>query len=1129
MLMTKTAKNIWGLVSSISFLITTTACKKPAWLTPLKTYVAVIFLLLSYSTVDAQVKVFEGKETIPTYQLGADETSPIFYTGRNVQGASGHFYPYPAQIKLGEELSDVSYNMVYLENKYLKVSILPDLGGKIFSAIDKTNGHELFHTNSVIKPDFIGTLGAWISGGIEWCFPHHHRTTTFMPADYIIQKNGDGSATVWIGETERSLRLRGVIGITLHPDRSYIDVTYRLNNPNPVTKNFLFWANVAITADENFRSFWPPSHEIGVFHNNSSFTHWPISQEIYRGIDYTAGVDLTWWKNHPSPVSFFFWGGEEGFIGGYDYSQNAGTIHVGDVYENSTSKLWQFGPGLRGQNARRKLTDDGKAYVELMTGTFSHNQPDYGWFSPHSVKDAKNYWYPIKDIEIAKNATIDAAVTLQMRNPTTVFYGFNTTREFKNAKLILKYKGKEVVSKIIDIDPANPFTATWTSEKPLDEYELYTELSDENGNNLVSYSPFKPKNPKLPEPQEKVKNPEEIESVEDLYLAGRFVEQFSRPNLNADDYYLEALKRSPNDYRVNLALGISRVQQWRYSEAEEFLLRAAEKLKTKYIQPKDGELFYHLALVQRNLGKTSEANRNFHQATWYYNWYSNSYYQLAQMESIKGDYHKALEYIENAYSTNNNDGGILVLYSALLRKLERKQEAHKLMDKLIEFDPLNFTAYYEKELLNGNTSLNNLHNNMQDVDNNYLEIATNYLNAGMHEDAITLLSGLENPQNPLVYYYLAYFYNIMNHPVKAEEMLSAAQTLSFDYCFPYRQETEKILDSAIDVDHDKSKAFYLLGNLLYDKRPGEAISAWESAINIDKEMPMVWRNLAFGSFYYNKNVSKAIEHQTKAISSEPDNPIWYAELAKYYDASERDFKECLAILEAHVDIVMQDVTAPKELVKLFNLNGEYDKAIDLLKTHHFRTWEGGRNIYWYYVNAHTLKALQLLKNEKYNDAILHLESALLYPENLEVGKPLNDERNALIYFVMGQVYEKMNNNLDANKFYDKCVSAINSSEWSDLLYYQGIANKKIGNEDLSAELFNNLTNKGNEIVESNKASSGNGVEESKNRKALSNGYYLQALGVLGKGDKAEAEKLLIKSLDAYKNNLWARYFLENEL
>jgi tetratricopeptide (TPR) repeat protein len=1094
---------------------------------------AVLCLVLSFQQLTAQVKVYEGKETIPTYQLGPNEPSPIFYTGRNVQGAAGHYYPYPAQITLGESLTDVTYDMIYLENEYLKVSILPALGGKLFSAIDKTNGHEIFHRNSTIKPDLIGTLGAWISGGIEWCYPHHHRTTTFMPADYRIETNEDGSATVWVGETEKSLHLRGVIGITLHPGHSYIDVVYRLNNPNPVMRNFKFWANVAVTADSNFRTFFPPSQEIGVFHNNSSFTHWPISHEVYKGTDYTSGVDMTWYKNHPSPVSVFFWEGKEGFIGGYDYAQKAGVVHVGDKYVNRTSKLWEWGPSLEGENARRKLTDDGRDYVELMTGSFSNNQPDYSWFAPHTVKEAQNFWYPLRDIEIAKNATLDAAVTLQMRDPKTVFYGFNTTGLFRNAKVVLKYDKKPVVTKTIDIDPATSFTSTWISKTDIDEFKLDICLMDEKGKILVSYTPYKMKNPELPEVFEQVKPPREIESVEDLYLTGRFVEQFSRPFHNADDYYLEALKKSPDDYRVNLAMGIRRINQWRYAEAEEFLQKAAVKLKTQYIQPLEGELFYYLGLAQRAQGKDDDAYRNFNRGTFYYQWFSQGNFQLAQMESNNGNYSKALEYIINAYSTNHNDGGIILLYSALLRKQNKTNEALALIDKLIQYDPISFAAVYEKDLLQGTSTLDGLHKNMQDVENNYLEIVVNYMNAGMYDDAVRLLTLLRNPKNPLTHYYLSYLYGKLGQQEQAVRYAESARSLSFDYCFPFRPETEKVLQYVISVDPDSPYPYYLLGNLLYDYRPAEAIEAWNKASNSGENLSMVWRNLAFGAFHYQKKPETAIVFLKKAIDKDANHPMWYAELEKYYDDAGKSPEECVALLEEHTDLVKQNVTAPQSLVKLYNIVGEYDKAIDLLETHHFRTWEGGRSIYWHYVDAHTLRALRLFKEGKSKEAIADLETALLYPANLEVGKPLNDERNAMIYCFIGQVYEKTGNKNKAEESFKKCIETNNSDDWPDLIYYQGVACQKTGDTRRAAELFKQLADIGTKKVEtSNNAlqtGSSDGDEDLDKKKLLSEGYYLHALSALGIGDRAVAGALLTKSLEAYKNNLWAKYFLENEI
>ena len=1085
---------------------------------------------ISFAQTPQRVKVYEGQETIPTYKMGDNEKSPIFYTGRGVQGAAGHVYPYPEQISLGEKLTNETYNMVYLENEYLKVTMLPAFGGKLFSAIDKTNGHELFHRNSTVKPDLIGTLGAWISGGIEWCFPHHHRPSTLLPADYRMVENADGSATIWVGETDRTERLRGVIGITLHPGKAYIEATYYLNNPQNTTHFSLFWANVAVTANKDFRTFWPPQQEIGVFHHNNDFINWPIGNSTYRGVDYgkDGGTDLTWWKNHPIPISFFFWQGQVGFVGGYDYAQKAGTIHVADVYHNKTSKLWQFGPGLQGQNARRKLTDDGKAYVELMTGSYSNNQPDYNWFTPHSVKEATNFWYPIRDLEIVKNANTEASVTLQMRDKKTVFYGFNTTQPYRGAKAILKYGNETIASQTLDIDPAKPFTATFKSKKELDEYQLYTELQDANGNILISYAPYKLKHPELPEKQKEVPAPKEIESVEDLYLAGRFTDQFSRPGVNPDDYYLEALKKSPNDYRVNMALGIRRVGQWRYEEAEKYLMTAYNKLQVPYFQPKESELFYYLALAQKGQGKMDDAYKNFFQSTWYYEWFSAGYYQLALIESSRGNYAKALEMAQEAYSTNNNDGTIVVLNSALMRRLGQKTEALALVNKLLVKDPINFSAIYEKELLESNGSMAKWHKNMQDVDNNYIEIALTYVNAGLYDDGLRLLTSLQNPKNPLVYYYLAWLYEKTGQSAKSKEMLTAATRQSYDYCFPYREETQDILTLAIEKDPQNAEALYLLGNLLYDRRPEAAMEAWQKAATIKNNFAMVLRNLAFGSFYLDKSTSKALEYQLKALASNTGYPRWYSELERYFDLSGHDYKECLAIFEKNKDIVIKDVTAPQKLVKLYNLNGDYDKAIDLLKTHHFRTWEGGTEIHSHYVDALSLKGLELTKAGKYEEAITIFNEALLYPVNLEVGKPTNDGRAAMIWYFIAQAYDQSGQKAKAKEFYTKSSNANNGGYRfvMDLDFYKAKSYEALGQSDKAKELYNELIKSGDDILKRGAERSGIGVDEDDAENAYySQAYYLQALGNKGLGNATKAKDLFEQALKKYSNNLWVKYYM----
>jgi len=1086
-------------------------------------------LLLLAQLTGAQVQVYSGVETIPTYLMGPDEKSPIFYTGRGVQGAAGLYYPYPAQISLGDEKTEVTYEMIYLENEYLKVTIVPALGGKLFSAIDKTNGHELFHRNSSIKPDLIGTLGAWISGGIEWCFPHHHRVTTLMPADYRLVENPDGSATVWIGETEKSLRLRGVIGITLRPGRSYIEADYRLTNPNPVTRNFKFWANVAVTADENFRTFWPPGQEIAVFHNNSSFARWPISHEVYRGIDYTEGVDLTWWRNHPSPVSFFFWQGEEGFIGGYNYKYNAGTIHVGDTYKSRISKLWQFGPGLQGQNARRKLTDDGAAYVELMTGTFSNNQPDYSWFAPHMVKHDKHYWYPLREIEMAKNANRDAAITLQVKNGNRVFFGVNTTRPMEDAVLALFYNGETVKKETIDADPAHPFTAIWESPDSVEETRLLLRFHDATGNEIVAYAPRKPKLPDLPEPFEDYKSAGEYHNVEELYLAGRGVEQFSRPFLDPEDYYLRALELSPEDYRVNLAMGIRRVNQWRYAEAEIFFQTAARTLQHEYIQIKEGELYYHWALAQRAQGKTMEALRNFSYAAFHYAWFSAASYQLAQMRCDQGDMENALAHIKDAYSTNNREASIVVLYSALLRKAGRGPEALSILDMAIDFDPLNYALLYERQIITGENPIEEMQHQMQDVENNYIEIATNYLNAGLYDEVNRLFSGVSQPQNPLFLYYLAYVTAQQGEGSEAADFIHTARQLNFDYVFPYRTESERVLRYIIDADPSGAPGRYMLGNLLYNNRPDEAMEEWQAAAALDPGFTMVRRNLAFGAYHHQNKAGLAIDQLTEAIQRSPDHPLWYAELLGYYEASDRDPDPCLAVLEANREMVLHNVSAPQGMVQLYNLTGQYDKAIQLLRSHHYRTWEGGRRIYWHYVDAHVLKALELKELDRHEEAIVHLEKAMEYPENLEVGKPLNDERNALMYYLMGKAYSQLGKENEAMEAYRKSTECENSRSWPDLNYYQGLSYLELGENEMAKEKFSLLQHRGSTMLQRHLPEAGIGVEEGgsvASRRSASEGYYLQGLALLGNGDHQSAPEMFEKAYEFSPYHLWAKYYLE---
>ena len=266
---------------------------------------------------DGIVKTWEDTLTIPTYPVHPPDVNPMFFRNQSYQGASRVLYPYPLQDNLSNEKKDVVYKALFLENKFIKLCVLPEIGGRLFYATDKTNNYEIFYRQHVIKPANIGMLGAWISGGIEFCVFHHHRASTYLSVDYTMTSNNDGSSTIWIGETEPRHRMRWIIGITLYPDKSYIEVSGGLINSTENINSILYWANVSTHVNSDYQIIFPPSTQVATYHAKNSFSHWPVTSESYINRDYYSNkIDASWWKNHPEPVSFFAQNLKEGFLAG---------------------------------------------------------------------------------------------------------------------------------------------------------------------------------------------------------------------------------------------------------------------------------------------------------------------------------------------------------------------------------------------------------------------------------------------------------------------------------------------------------------------------------------------------------------------------------------------------------------------------------------------------------------------------------------------------------------------------------------------------------------------------------------------------------------------------------------------
>ncbi|MBM3747972.1 MAG: DUF5107 domain-containing protein, partial [Acidobacteria bacterium] len=637
--------------------------------------VAALWLAVQVAAAAAPpaVKMWEEDVVLPTYLAGAPEPNPMFYFGRAYQGAEGRVYPYPLQDKLTGQRQDKTYRMVYLENEYVKVGVLPEIGGRIFSAEDKTNQYDFFYRQHVVKPALIGMLGAWISGGVEWNIPHHHRSSSFMPVQHKLEENADGSKTVWVGELELRHRLRWALGLTLRPGKSYLETTVRIMNRTPVVNTILAWANVAVHTNENYQVIFPPRTQFGTHHSKREFIRWPVADSFYGGSDFRGGVDVSWYKNHTFSNSIFAWNYEDDFLAGYDHGKQAGTMSVSDHHVVPGKKLWTWGNGPGGRLWDNILSDEDGPYIELMVGAYSDNQPDYSWMQPYETKDFKMFWYPFRDIGGVKNANLDAAVNLEVSGGNAKV-GLYTTGAHPAATAVLKADGKVLLEEKIAIGPGKPFVRQVALPAGVKEEDLRAALVV-GGREVVAYQPVKMTKEPMPKPVTPPPPPQDIKTNEELYLAGLRIDQFHNPALEPDPYWEEALRRDPGDSRVNTAMGIIALRRGKYEEAEKRFRTAVARLTAGYTTPKDGEAFYYLGAALKAQGKIDAAYDAFYQSIWSAAWQAPGYYALAETAALRGEFPAALEFADRAIGANALNTRALNLKAALLRRLGRGAEA----------------------------------------------------------------------------------------------------------------------------------------------------------------------------------------------------------------------------------------------------------------------------------------------------------------------------------------------------------------------------------------------------------------------------------------------------------------------
>ena len=1063
---------------------------------------------MQYTPHTAQV--WEEQVVIPTYQTGQPDKNPMFLEKRVYQGSSGRVYPYPVVDKILDEKADQTYRAVWLENDYIRVMVLPELGGRIQRALDKTNGYDFVYYNEVIKPALVGLTGPWISGGIEFNWPQHHRPTTYGPTDYRIHANPDGSATVECSEVDQMYGTKGKMSFTVYPDKAYIEVKAQLYNRTNLPQTFLWWANPAVPVNDNTQSIFPPDVTAVFDHGKRAVSSFPIATGVYYKHDYGAGVDISRYKNIPVPTSYMCAHSDYNFMGGYDYGVGAGLLHVADHHVSPGKKQWTWGCGDFGQAWDRNLTDENGPYIELMTGMFCDNQPDFTWLKPFEEKVFTQYFMPYKAAAAVKNASTEVVLNLEKQDGNARFTVYATAR-YECARVVLTAAGRPVFDRTLVLSPVDILQESVAVD--VEDTELTLTVYHKSGRKMLDYTPQPRKIERIPDPAPAAKQPEEIMTTEELYLTGLHIEQYRHATYLADPYYLEALKRDPGDIRANTAYGLLLLRRGQFKESEGYFRAAIARMTERNPNPYNSEAYFYLGLSLLYQGRIDDAYDAFYKSTWTAAEQEMGFYYLAAIDARRGEYVLALEHIDRSLVKNSHNLKARALRGMVLASLGRKEEADAWFGENLALDAFDYVSRIELGDVDAALTL------MGGRASSFLECAIDYAEAGYYEKAVAVLNLCGN-SSPMVYYHKALYASRYDGALAAAA-LEAAEGCSPLYCFPNRLEDILALEYAIERNPQDARAPYYLGCLWYDRRQFDtAAGLWERSARLDDAFPTVWRNLSLVCYNKLGEPDRARECMEKAYALDEGDARVLLELDQLYRKLNVDVMVRFAFLDARRDTAFLRDDLYIEYVTLLNSLGRHQEAYDLIMAHKFHPWEGGEGkVTTQYTVALTQLGRLALQRGDAGGAIHLLKKALAFPRNLGEGK-LEAARDNNIYYYLGLAERAQGSEKQAKVYLELAAAGSEepasamyyNDQPADLIMYQGLACLALGREEQAASRFHRLVSYGEKHYYDQVKIDYFAVslpdlqlfEEDLSRRNRSHCEYLIALGSYGLGDAERA-------------------------
>lgn len=935
------------------------------------TCIGIAILFAEHGLAQQPTKVEEGLVKMTTYPFS--DPDPV--------ASNQKLYPYFRFDGFSNSPIQKSWQVVNLENDYIKVQIMPEIGGKIWTAYDKVNKRDYLYNNGVVKFRDIAMRGPWTSGGIEANYGViGHTPNTSTPVDYLIRKNADGSASCIIHTLDLLSRTRWTLEIRLEKDKGYFTTQSFWSNSNPVEQPYYTWMNLGIPAADDLHFVYPGHKYIG---HDGEQHNWPIDEQ---------GRDLSTFTGNAfgDSKSYHVLGAASNTFGAYWSNSDFGMARYAPREDKLGKKIFLWAQSGAGQIWEDLLTDHSGQYVEIQSGRlFNQNMGRSSetpfkqiGFQPYQTDRWEESWLPYHGIGKATAINLVGAFRLTQSGQTLEVHidpkqPVNDSLKVYN-RTLKQIAGTGVQAKIGM--PVNVKLSLETGETP-----SYLVL---NGIQLdLEQDKYALKRP--------VALNAELNEIDSLAYLGRDLLRF-RLYSQAEPLIRKAYELAPNNSTV---LSSMIKLHWFRMEYEQALVYASRALE---LDTYAAEANYYYGLINEKLGNAYDARDGYQVASMDAAWRGSAFTALARIFFKTKDYINAKSYAEKALNlSKDNIEALQILYltSTLLADDSSKQSSQLSLEAIDPLNPfLNFENLWQQKTVEAEKQfLTGVKQEMRIEA--FLELAIWYSSLNLFDRSAKVLEVV--PKNTETLYWLAW---LKRDTPEAATWLNEADKAKPEFVFPFREESQPVFVWASQKSGNWRSTYLQALLFRYRNQSDKALSLLQTSQSerVDFAPYFVVR----AELESNVNPKQAIEDLKLATKMDPKEWRYGKLLADQYRI-QKEYKKALEIASDYYQANPRNYILGMNYCKMLLLNKDFVEAENVLTKLEILPFEGATDGRRYYEQAKLMAAYNALIKNNTKLAKKKLDESRLWPKNLGVGEPYPDEKQEVLAdWLEAQLYRK---------------------------------------------------------------------------------------------------------------------------